>query len=75
MNEFKVGLCFVNNEGDIVANKILESNWTVIPEQDLPKHFNSSVTEEIATILFEAIQKGLTKEVIKEMLKELKEGE
>lgn len=71
MKTFKIGLCFVDEEGDIVANKILNSHWSVNPKQDLRKSINPSIRDEMASILLEGIQKGLTKEVIKEMLDEL----
>lgn len=70
MKKIKIGLCFLDEEGNIVANRLLNSNWSVNIEQDL-KEFK--IRDEIAEIITETLKLELTKKVIREMLDELRE--
>jgi len=75
MKKFKIGLCFLDEEDNVVVKGILKSNWTVEPAEDL-KHFPQPlIINEIANILTEAVKLGLNTEIIKKMLDELKEIE
>jgi len=70
VKHFKVGLCFIDEEGDVVANKVLKSPWDVT--QDEVRLPCPLIRNEIATILTEAIKREVTVDNIKEMLDEMK---
>ena len=69
MKQFKIGLCFLDEEENIVVKKCLESSWTT--RKDLKEFHSFYMKDEIASVLLETIKIGLTEKIIKEMLEEL----
>ena len=75
MKTLKVGVCFLDDEDNVITKRVVGTNWTVNVEQDLKKNFNIHMMDEIASILTENIKLQLTDEVIREMLTEVQERE
>lgn len=73
MREVKLGICFLDEEDNVLVKRTLKSTWTVDVEQDLKEKFSIFVVDEISTIMTEWIKTTLKKDVIKEMMVELKE--
>ncbi len=73
MKKVKIGLCFLDEEDNVLVKGILKSNWTVDLTEDLKYLPQSSVRNEIARILMDRVKLELNIEIIKEMLDELKQ--
>jgi len=73
MKNLTVGICFLDDEENIITKRVIGTNWTVNVEQDLKEKFNIHMMDEIATILTENLKLQLTNEVMKDMLKEVHE--
>ena len=73
MKTLKLGVCFLDEEDNIISKRIIGANWSVNVEQDLKHKFNGHVEDEIAAILTENLKIQLNPEVVKEMLLEVKE--
>ena len=71
MKTFKIGLCFLDEEENIIVKKLLNSPWSVDLENDLGRNQHDLVRNEIAEILTQGVKLGISTEVIKEMLEEL----
>ena len=74
MRNLTVGVCFLDDEENIITKRVIGTNWTVDAEQDLKRNMNIHMMDEIATILTENVKLQLTNEVMKDMLKEVQEG-
>jgi hypothetical protein len=75
MKKFKIGLCFLDDEENVIIKKLLHSHWSVDVEKDLTDPPKPLVRDEIARVLLAGIKLGLTAEIIREMLDELKESQ
>lgn len=73
MREIKLGICFFDEDDNILATKPLEAKWSIDLEQDLKEKHSIYVLDEIANILTSGLKLSLTPELVKEMLVELKE--
>ena len=73
MKKIKIGLCFLDDEDNVVVKGLLKSNWTVDLREDLKESNNLLVRDEIARVLMDGVKLELNIEVIKEMLNELEE--
>ena len=69
MSEFKLGICFLDEEENIITKRVVGTNWSVI-EQDLTEKY---MREEVAKILVENLKLQLNSEVVENMLEEIKE--
>lgn len=72
MKKIKMGICFLDEEDNIISKKSLEATWSVDLEYQLKEKFDIKVEEEIASVLTEGFKLALTSDVIKEMLLEIK---
>jgi len=75
MRNLTVGVCFLDDENNIITKRTVGTNWTIDAEQDLKRTMNMHMMDEIAAILTENIKLQLTDEVMKEMLIEVQEKE
>ena len=75
MKSLKVGIYFEDENGNIVQKRILGSKWSIADEQTFMNHHEKYFSDEVADILTENIKLELKPEVIKEMMKELRERE
>ena len=73
MKTLKLGVCFLDEEDNIITKRVIGTNWSVNIEQDLREKFHTHVDDEIAEILTGNLKLQLTSEIVKEMLKEVKE--
>lgn len=73
MRELKLGICFIDDDGEVMSKRVIGTSWTVDLEKDINENFNIHVVDEIAAILTENLKLQLTTEVVKEMLEEVKE--
>ena len=73
MKSLKLGVCFLDEEENIISKRVIGADWSVNIEQDLKNKFDFRVEDEIAAILTENLKLQLTPEVVKEMLIEVKE--
>ena len=73
MKTLKVGICFLDDENNVIVKRAVGTNWSILEEQDFEGDMNSHMMDEIATILTENIKLQLTNEAIKDMLIELQE--
>jgi len=69
----KLGVCFLDEEDNIITKRVIGTNWSVNIEKDLREKFDTHVDDEIAEILTGNLKLQLTSEIVKEMLKEVKE--
>ena len=76
MKTLKVGICFLDDENNIITKRTIGTNWSVDAEEDLKRKIpNIHMIDEIATILTENLKLQLTNEVMKDMLIEVQEKE
>jgi len=72
MREIKLGICFFDKDNNSLAQKPLETKWSVDLEQDLSENYSNYVVDEIANILTSGLKLSLEPESVKEMLVEIK---
>jgi len=75
MKNLKLGICFLDEEDNIINKRTVGSNWEVYIEEDLKRNYNIHIEDEISEIVCENLKLQLTPDTIKEMLKEIKEKE
>jgi len=75
MKTLKVGIYFEDENDNIVSKRLISSKWSADAEKDLMKHHEKYFVDEVAYILTENFKLELKPEVIKEMMKELRESE
>ena len=73
MKTLTVGVCFLDEEGNVINKRTIGTNWSLDVEQDLKLKFNIHMIDEVASILTDNIKLQLTQSVIKEMLLEVQE--
>jgi len=73
MKNIRVALCFLDDNGDIVSKKILNDKWQLDIEED--ENYSGRVVKEIVSILTDHVVQSIDKEVICELIDNLKEGE
>ena len=73
MKTLKLGVCFLDEEDNIISKRVIWSHWSVNIDQDLKDRVNLHVEDEIAAILTENLKIQLTPETVKTMLLEIKE--
>ena len=73
MKKIKMGICFLDEEDNIISKKVLEATWSIDLEYQLKEKFDIKVEDEIASVLTEGIKLSLTSDVVKEMLLEIKD--
>ena len=71
MKTLTVGVCFLDDENNVIVKRTIGTNWTLDMEEDFKKEFNGYLMDEVATILTENVKLQLTEEVMKDMLAEL----
>ena len=75
MRTLKLGVCFLDEEDNIITKRVIDAQWEVNIEQDLRDNFNVCMEDEIATILTENLKLQLQPDIVKEMLNEVREKE
>jgi hypothetical protein len=75
MKNLTIGIYFSDEEGNICLKRELSRNWTVNDDQGLQKNHSKYFFDEVANILTENIKESLTTDVVKNMFKEMIEGE
>ena len=73
MKTLKLGICFFDENNNVITKRTIGANWQVDVEQDLKEKFYTHVDDEIAAILTENLKIQLTPEIVVEMLQEVKE--
>ncbi len=73
MKTLKLGVCFLDEEDNIMSKRVIGESWSVNVDQDLRERSHTHIDGEIAAILTENLKLQLTSETVKEMLKEVKE--
>lgn len=72
MKQFKLGICFLDENDNVVSKRVVGTKWSV-HEQDLTGEFDKHMKEEISIILLENLKLQLGKDIIESMLEEIKE--
>jgi len=73
MKTLKMGVCFLDEDDNLISKRLVNANWSVNLEQDLKGMFNVDVLDEIAAILTENVKLTLTQDTVKDMLNEVKD--
>lgn len=72
MKNIKLGLCFLDENDEIIVRRTVKANWTIDAEQDLKMFHNIHIRDEIAAIFTEHLKLELdSNDIVKEMLDEL----
>lgn len=71
MRNLTLGVCFFDEDDNVIIKRNIGTNWSINDEQDLRKKFNIYMEQEIASILYENLKLQLTEDVVLEMVKEL----
>lgn len=74
MKNVKMGICFLDEDDNIISKRVIGTNWEVDTEKDLEK-FGLYVNDEIASILTANMKLQLNEDTVKEMLLEIKDKE
>lgn len=70
MKTLKLGICFIDEEDNIISKRVIGTNWEVnIEEARSP---STHVKTEISTILSEDLKLKVDADMIEEMLNEVK---
>jgi len=73
MKNLTLGICFLDDEGNVISKRVIGTNWTLDTEQDLKRFPNTCIFDEISAILTENIKLQLTNDVIREMVEEIRD--
>ena len=73
MKILKLGVCFLDEDDNLISKRMVNANWTVDLEQDLKGLFDVYFLDEIAAILTEHLKLTLTEDTVKDMLNEIKD--
>jgi len=72
MKNIKLGLCFLDENDEVIVKRTIKANWTINIEQDLKAFHNTHIKDEIAAIFTEHLKLELdSNDVVKEMIDEL----
>jgi hypothetical protein len=71
MKAVKLGICFLDEDDNIVVKHIVGSKWTIDADGRGVREYRIRVNEEIANIIFENLKLDLTPDNILSMLEEL----
>ena len=72
MRRFKVGLCFIDEDGgEVIAIQPLRSNWSIDTETAESEEDRMRVRTEIASVLSDQIRMEMNPDVLKGMLKKM----
>ena len=73
MKTFKMGICFIDENDEVLSKRVLSSNWEVNDEEIMKSHFNVCMQEEVANILVDQMMIDLkqNKDIIRGMLDEI----
>lgn len=72
MKNLKLGLCFLDENDEVIVRRTVKANWTINTEQDLKMFHNVNIRDEVAAIFTEHLKLELdSNDVVKEMLDEL----
>jgi len=72
METLKLGIYFADENDRVISKREIGSNWHIDVEQCTRFSFNS-IQDEIAAVLEERLKLQVNKDLIKEMLNEIKE--
>lgn len=73
MRKIKLAFCFLDEEDNIIVKRPLEATWSIDVEKDLKEKFNIFVEDEISTIITEWTKSTLTVDIVKEMVREVRD--
>jgi flagellar basal body rod protein FlgG len=73
MKTLKLGVCFLDEEDNIISKRMIGTNWSVNVEQDMRENFNVNMMDEVSAILTENLKLQLTEDTIRNMLDEVQE--
>jgi hypothetical protein len=68
MKTLKIGLCFLDEEDNIIVKKVLEANWSMDWKEMLKKENKIHMIDEVSHVLAEMSKVQITEELIKSML-------
>ena len=71
MKSMKLGLCFLDENDEVLVKRTIGSSWSVDVEYDSKRLFDIIIKDEIVSVLLENLKMGLNSDVIKSMLYEL----
>lgn len=72
MKNLKLGLCFLDENDEVIVKRAIKANWTINTEQDLKMFHNINIIDEVAAILTEHLKLELnSNNIVKEMIDEL----
>ena len=72
METLKLGIYFADENDRVISKREIGSNWHIDVEQCTRFPFNS-IQDEVAAVLEERLKLQVNKDLIKEMLNEIKE--
>ena len=73
MKNLKLGLCFLDENDEVIVKRAIKANWTINTEQDLKMFHNINIIDEVAAILTEHLKLELdSNDIVKEMIDELR---
>ncbi len=73
LKTLKLGICFLDEEDNIISKRLVGRNWSVNIEQDMRENFNVNMMDEVAAILTENLKLQLTEDIVRNMLDEVQE--
>jgi len=56
MKNLKLGLCFLDENDEVIVKRTVKANWTIDAEHDLKMFHNIHIRDEIAAILTEHLK-------------------
>ncbi len=68
MKTLKIGLCFLDEEDNIIVKKVLEANWSMDWKEMLKKANKIHMIDEVSHVLAEISKSQITEELVKSML-------
>jgi hypothetical protein len=75
MRKIKLGLCFLDEDDNIVVKRFLQVHWEFDMEKDAKILLNVNMKDEVAAIITQQIKIDLDKGVVRKMIDEIGELE
>ena len=75
MRTLKAGICFLDEEDNVISKRVIGTNWTIDIEQHLKDNFNVHILDEVAEIITENLKLQLNASEVRKMITEVEERE
>lgn len=73
MDKINLGICLLDDDGNVLAKKVVSANWSVDinDAKEMFKQFKVSMADEVSDVLVESLKMKISSNDIKELLSDI----